>query len=68
MVGLKNGHIRKNVTQNGEPQRCSWETKKKIATYFNMWTRDGKFEVEIVWPCYGSVDPDSVNNMGGRLP
>ena len=26
MVGLKNGHIRKNLTQNGEPQRPSWGT------------------------------------------
>ena len=29
MVGLKNGHIRKNLTQNGEPQRYSWGTQKK---------------------------------------
>ena len=29
MVGLKNGHIRKNLTQNGEPQRHSWGTQKK---------------------------------------
>ena len=29
MVGLKNGHIRKNLTQSGEPQRYSWGTKKK---------------------------------------
>ena len=27
MVGLKNGHIRKNLS--GEPQRYSWGTKKK---------------------------------------
>ena len=26
---IKNGHIRKNLTQNGEPQRYSWETQKK---------------------------------------
>ena len=26
MVGLKNGHIRKNLTQSGEPQRYSWGT------------------------------------------
>ena len=25
----ENGHIRKNLTQNGEPQRPSWGTKKK---------------------------------------
>ena len=29
MVGFKNGHIRKNLTQNGEPQRYSWGTQKK---------------------------------------
>ena len=29
MVGLKNGHIRKNLTQSGEPQRYSWGTPKK---------------------------------------
>ena len=29
-VGVKrNGHIRKNLTQNGEPQRYSWGTQKK---------------------------------------
>ena len=26
MVGLKNGHKRKNLTQSGEPQRYSWGT------------------------------------------
>ena len=26
---IKNGHIRKNLIQNGEPQRYSWETQKK---------------------------------------
>ena len=30
MVGLKNGHIRKNLTKNGEPQRSSWGTQKKM--------------------------------------
>ena len=29
MVGLKNGHIRKNLTQNGEPQRNSWERRRR---------------------------------------
>ena len=29
MVGLRNGHIRKNLTQNGEAQRYSWGTQKK---------------------------------------
>ena len=29
MVGLKNGHIRKNLTQSGEPQRYSWGMQKK---------------------------------------
>ena len=29
MVGLKNGHIRKNLTQSGEHQRYSWGTQKK---------------------------------------
>ena len=29
MVGLRNGQIRKNLTQNGEPQRYSWGTQKK---------------------------------------
>ena len=29
MVGLKNSHIGKNLTQNGEPQRYSWGTQKK---------------------------------------
>ena len=30
MVGLTNGHIRKNLTQNGEPQRYSWEGKRRM--------------------------------------
>ena len=32
MVGFKNGHIRKNLIQKGEPQRYSWgtQTKKKV--------------------------------------
>ena len=29
MVGLKNGHMRKYLTQNGEPQRPSWGGQKK---------------------------------------
>ena len=29
MDGLKNGHILKNLTDNGEPQRYSWGTQKK---------------------------------------
>ena len=29
MVGLRNGHIRKNLTQKGEPRRYSWKTQKK---------------------------------------
>ena len=29
IFGLKNGHIRKNLTQSGEPQRYSWGTQKK---------------------------------------
>ena len=29
LVGLKNGHICKNLTQNDESQRHSWGTKKK---------------------------------------
>ena len=29
MVGLENGHIHKNLTQNGEPQGYSWGRQKK---------------------------------------
>ena len=29
MVGLKNGHIGKNLISNGEPQRSSWGMQKK---------------------------------------
>ena len=29
MVGFKNGCIRKNLTQNGEPQRHSWEGRRR---------------------------------------
>ena len=29
MVGLGNGHIHKNLTKNGEPQRLSWGMQKK---------------------------------------
>ena len=29
MVGLKNGHIRKNLTQDDEPRRYSWGMQKK---------------------------------------
>ena len=29
MVGLKNGHMRKDPTPNGEPQRYSWGMVKK---------------------------------------
>ena len=32
MVGLKNGHIRKNLTQNGEPQYYSWECRRRRTT------------------------------------
>ena len=27
---IKNGHIRKNLTQNGEPQRYSWGTEQRF--------------------------------------
>ena len=30
MDGLKNGHILKNLTKNGEPQRSSWWTQKMM--------------------------------------
>ena len=33
MVGLKNGHIGKNLSQNGEPWRSSWEMQKKKKKY-----------------------------------
>ena len=29
MVGLKSGDILKNLTQNGEPQRYSWECRRR---------------------------------------
>ena len=29
MVGLENGHIHKNLTQNGKSQRSSWGAQKK---------------------------------------
>ena len=29
MVRFKNSHIRKNLTQNGETQRCSWECRRR---------------------------------------
>ena len=29
MVGLRNGHIHRNLIKNGEPQRYSWGTQKK---------------------------------------
>ena len=29
MVGFRNGHIHKNLTQSGEPLRSSWGTQKK---------------------------------------
>ena len=29
MVGLKIGHIRKNLTQSGEPQRYNWERRSR---------------------------------------
>ena len=32
MVGLTNGHIHKNLTNNGEPQRSSWEVRRKRYT------------------------------------
>ena len=32
MVGLKNSHIHKHLTQNCEPQRYSWGTQKKKNT------------------------------------
>ena len=33
MVGLKNGHICKNLTENSELQRSSWGTQKKKKKY-----------------------------------
>ena len=29
MVGLENGHMRKNLTQNGEPQRYGWDLEEE---------------------------------------
>ena len=46
VVGLRNGHICKNVTQNGEPQRSSWGTQKK-----NWWifcVRDHLAVIQVV--------------------
>ena len=44
MVGLINGHIHKNLTQNGEPHRSSWEHRRRTTGYleinssgFNPW-------------------------------
>ena len=34
MVGLKKGHICKNLTQNGEPQRSSWERRRRRSHKF----------------------------------
>ena len=36
MFGLKNDHMRKNLTQNGEPQRSSWGSRKEIMYFFNL--------------------------------
>ena len=44
MVGLKNDHIRNNLTQNGEPQRYSWEMQKKKKKK-KLDTRDTEFVV-----------------------
>ena len=38
-VGLKNGHICKNLTQNGEAQRYSWGMQKKITTPTGRWVQ-----------------------------
>ena len=37
MVGLKNGHICKNLTQNGEPQRSSWGTRGRRRRWRGHW-------------------------------
>ena len=29
MIGLRDGHMGKNLTQNGEPQAYSWGTHKE---------------------------------------
>ena len=48
MVGLKNGHIRKNLTQNGETQRYSWGTqkKKKKNRHIRLTNLEGRDEVD----------------------
>ena len=33
MFGLQNSHIRKNLTQNGESQRYSWECRRRRILY-----------------------------------
>ena len=51
MVRLKNGHVRKNLTQNGEPQRYSWGTQKKKREC-NLRRRDYLFEHDFcIWCC-----------------
>ena len=46
MVGLKNGHIHKNLTQNGEPQKSSWgvqKKKKKKRLRYSFWLLSALF-------------------------
>ena len=33
---IKNSHMRKNLPQNGEPQRCSWEGRRRVRNKMSL--------------------------------
>ena len=37
VVGLKNNHIRKNLAQKGDPQRYSWEHRRRNRRFLIAW-------------------------------
>ena len=46
MFGLKNAQIRKNLTKNGEPQRYSWERRRRRRRMVNPRDLAGNAEEE----------------------
>ena len=82
MVGLKNCYIRKNLTENGERQKQSWErrrrrrrishptTAEEICTrpsFHCVWTSSYFSAVQTVYRC-SSSNSNTILSLFGRLP
>ena len=54
MVGLKNGHIRRNLPKNGETQRYSCERRRRRKPFIVCYKTDILSAVLVVW-CQSTV-------------